>query len=113
MVWKLIIIVAGLLGWFVQGWVLQSYWTWFVLPTFGVPVPSVLMCVGLSMTINLFTLKLDWDSIIFFSRMKKQQDIIYGLDDDSKEFLDVIKPFLAMFVYVICWVVGWIVHLMC
>jgi hypothetical protein len=33
-----------------RGYVLHYLWEWFILPTFNVPTPSVLMCVALSMT---------------------------------------------------------------
>ncbi len=110
-VWHLIAMLAGVLAWFVQGWVLQSYWTWFVFPTFGIVAPGVMMCVGLSMTINLFTLKFDWDNAIVMARIKKEQES--AEDEESKQFMIGLRPWLSIFVYLIGWVVGWLIHLMC
>ena len=52
-VWELVDALVGLLLFvptiILRGWVLSILWGWFITPALSVPVPSIPICLGLSL----------------------------------------------------------------
>lgn len=52
---SLILFGVGLAAVAYNGWVLTMMWAWFVVPTFGLPVLSVVPAVGLALIVSMLT----------------------------------------------------------
>lgn len=51
---SLIVLVLAIPATIFRAWVMQQLWGWFVLPGFGVAVPSMAILLGLSTLIGMF-----------------------------------------------------------
>lgn len=84
---------------FMRGWAISTLWNWFVAPPFDAPRLTVIMAVGLSMAMSLFTT--DFNKLI---------------NDASKDESDwgtnlVKSVVIALVCYPIVVGFGWVVHL--
>lgn len=77
-----------------RGYLLSTFWEWFIIPIFDVETISILQAIGLSMVIGLFTYKRQKESTC--------------TKEDEYWFTGILT---VMFNYLIIWFMGWILTL--
>ncbi|QQG45560.1 MAG: hypothetical protein HYW89_01360 [Candidatus Sungiibacteriota bacterium] len=85
----MVIALNAIVAYLLSGVALKLLWGWFMVPTLGLPVISLVQAIGVGIVISFLT-----------------QQHIPRDKDEAKELLiyEVIKPVLAI-------AVGWVVHL--
>ena len=83
------LIALMIVAYLVNGVALKLLWSWFMVPTLGLPVISLVQAIGIGIVIGFLT-----------------QQHIPRNEDEKKELLvfEVLNPVLAI-------AVGWVVHL--
>lgn len=88
-----LLIVTPLMA-ILQGWVLTVLWSWFVVPTFGLPELSIAVAIGLSLIVGMFK---------GYSTTRKSEDLETS-EKVGQVIVMIFGPFFVLFL-------GWIVHL--
>jgi len=88
-------IFAGIiLSIILKGWVLSILWSWFIVPTLGLPILSIPIAIGISIVVGLLTHQYN----DFNTTDTKMSELIGKSIGHS-----IIGPLLTLFV-------GWVVH---
>ncbi len=88
--------------WFLEGYTITKFWTWFITPTFEIRTPGIWTCVGLAMLIGFLT------NHTWGNSLKEQMEN----DDDTsdsikKAVLLIVASVFRLLTILFC---GWVVH---
>ena len=83
-------------GTFLNGWVLNVLWQWFIVETFGLPAISLGQAIGLGMIVNFLTYQYQYQSL------KAPENNNFSTVLTLALFLGLFRP---LFVVAIAWLV--------
>jgi len=90
----LVLLIVTPLVAILQGWVLTVLWSWFIVPTFGLPELSIAVAIGLSLIVSMFR---GYNNTTKNENLEKSEQV-------GKVIVLLFGPLFVLFL-------GWIVHL--
>ncbi len=83
-----------ILGSIYSGWILKTLWTWFVVPTFGLPGLSIASAIGLGLVVR-------WLTYVYHSESEEERSKGFG-----EKWLTAVMT--GGIIGLLCLLVGWI-----